>query len=130
MLRGTLRAGSTASSALVAITSKPTKQKKTVAAPLKMPEKPKGAKGTKLAARAWPRPAQMTIRLRMAILFVVALLTAVALVVVSHWAISRAFEASERFVERDLARSQARAGIRESLDRIRRAQDRIGRGTE
>jgi len=72
----------------------------------------------------------MTIRLRMAILFVVALFTAAALVVVSHWAISRAFEASERFVERDLARSQARAGIRESLDRIRRAQDRIGRGTE
>ena len=68
----------------------------------------------------------MTLRLRMAAIVATAALTGTVLIVLSYLVVARMFETADRLIEEDLGRAQARASIHDALERIRRAQDRMG----
>jgi signal transduction histidine kinase len=70
----------------------------------------------------------VTLRLRMAAIVVTAALMGTVLIVLSYLVVARMFETADQIIDEDLARSQGRAAIHDALERVRRAQDRMGNG--
>ena len=65
----------------------------------------------------------------MALIVLTGAITGGVLILIGYLAVARMFDTAERIISDDLGRSQSRAGMHDTLERIRRTQDRISTST-